>query len=314
METIGKISENIEKVILGKRLEIFQIIKGIISGGHILLEDVPGVGKTMFVKTLAKSFNMSFSRIQFTPDLLPSDITGISIYNQKSGVFEFNKGPVFANIILADEINRTSPKTQSALLEAMEENQVSEGNNTYFLPKPFIVVATQNPIEFEGTYRLPEAQLDRFMMKIKMGYADVNDETKILQLYSNEIPFEKIKSVAAAEDLIKIQENVRKIKVSDKISNYIAEICRRTREDKHISLGVSTRGALALQRVSQATAYLNSRDFVIPEDVKENIYSVIEHRIILSEFAEASDALKTNVIKNIINSVPVPAPQNENKI
>ncbi|MBN1500474.1 MAG: MoxR family ATPase [Spirochaetes bacterium] len=314
MDIIEKIAENIEKVILGKRLEIFQILKGVISGGHILLEDVPGVGKTMFVKVLAKSFNMDFSRIQFTPDLLPSDITGVSIFNQKKAEFEFRKGPVFSNIILADEINRTSPKTQSALLEAMEEYQISEGNATYHLEKPFIVVATQNPIEFEGTYKLPEAQLDRFMMRIRIGYAATADETRILQQHSKEIPFEMIKPVASSADLIKIQNEVRKIIVSEKISAYIADICRRTRENKYISLGLSTRGALALQRISQATAYLNKRKYVIPEDVKENIFFITEHRIILSEIAEASEVTKDTVIKNIINSVPVPAPQNEYKI
>lgn len=313
MGSIDKIVDNIEKVILGKRSEIYQILKGVLSGGHVLLEDVPGVGKTMFVKTLAKSVGLNYNRIQFTPDLLPSDITGVSIYNNKSGEFEFKKGPVFANVILADEINRTSPKTQSALLEVMEENQVSEGNQTYSIKEPFFVIATQNPIEYEGTYRLPEAQLDRFIMKVQLGYADRKDEIDILQLNSLKEPLESIKSVLKGSELVKLQHEVKKVKVSEKISMYITDICRQTRENKYIKLGASTRGALSLQKVAQASAYLQNRKYVTPEDVKENVLYVLCHRMIISESAYANDMKIEEVLNNILKNIQVPSAVYENQ-
>jgi MoxR-like ATPase len=305
-ELIQKITNNIKTVIIGKEDQISNILKGIIANGHILIEDVPGVGKTTIVKALAKSLNLSYSRIQFTPDLLPSDITGISIYNQKTMEFEFRKGPVFANIVLADEINRTSPKTQSALLEVMEENQVSEGNTTFKLERPFFVLATQNPIEHEGTFILPEAQLDRFMIKVKIGYPEKEDECKILDLYKNQEPLENLTSVASKDDILILQKSVRDIHVTNIINEYIVNIVHATRNDKNIILGASPRAALALLRISQATALINGRSYVIPEDVKENAVLTLSHRITISSFARSSNYNNDDVITRIISKIFVP--------
>jgi MoxR-like ATPase len=307
---IEKIVANIERVIIGKRDEIYNIMKGIIANGHILIEDVPGVGKTTLVKALAKSLSLSYSRIQFTPDLLPSDITGISIYNQRDMQFEFRKGPIFANVVLADEINRTSPKTQSALLEVMEENQVSEGINTYRLSKPFFVLATQNPIEYEGTFTLPEAQLDRFMLKVSIGYPDREGETKILQVYRNEDPLECIESVAAIEEMLHIQNAVRNVHVAKEINGYIVDIANATRQSKYLNLGISTRASLALLRVSQASALINGRNYVIPEDIKENVLLVLTHRVTPSSMARANNYDADNIILDIVKNVPVPKVNN----
>ena len=305
-ELINRIIENIEKVIIGKKYEISNILKGIIASGHILVEDVPGVGKTTIVKALAKSLNLSYSRIQFTPDLLPSDITGISIYNQKTMEFEFRKGPVFANIVLADEINRTSPKTQSALLEVMEENQVSEGNNTYSLEQPFFVLATQNPIEHEGTFVLPAAQLDRFMIKVKIGYPDKENECRILELYRNEEPLENLNSVADKAEILDLQKKVREIYVAKEINEYIVNIVQATRNDKNVILGASPRASLALLRISQATALINGRNYVIPEDVKENAVITLSHRISISSLARANNYKDDDVILEIISRIFAP--------
>jgi len=303
---VKKILDNVEKVIMGKQKEIMHLLKGIIAGGHILIEDVPGVGKTTLVKALCKSINLSFSRIQFTPDLLPSDITGVSIYNPKMGTFEFKKGPVFSNIVLADEINRTSPKTQSALLEVMEENQVSEGVNTYLLKKPFIVLATQNPVEYEGTFNLPEAQLDRFMMKIRIGYADKVTESEILQKYRQVEPLSLIESVASEVDIIMLQEKVRAIKASKAITDYIVSITDNTRNNKYILLGASTRGSLSLLRIAQASALVMGRDYVTPDDVKNNAMAVLSHRIKVSSAGRASGMSSDNIIGDIIEKVNIP--------
>lgn len=303
---IESIVDNVERVIIGKRKEIFDIIKGIIGKGHILIEDVPGVGKTTLVKALAKSMNLSYSRIQFTPDLLPSDITGISIYNQRDMQFEFKKGPIFANIVLADEINRTSPKTQSALLEVMEEHQVSEGNSTYKLEEPFFVLATQNPIEYEGTFTLPEAQLDRFMMKVAIGHPSKESEARILEVYREKDPLSEISAVITIEDILFLQESVRKVKVAKAINEYIVEIANASRKSNYINLGISTRAALALLRVSQATALINGRDYVLPEDVKENAKLVLGHRITLSSLARANSYEKESIISDIVKNVPTP--------
>lgn len=305
-DLIKNIIDNIEKVILGKNAEIYNILKGILAGGHILIEDVPGVGKTMLVKTLAKTLNLSYSRIQFTPDLLPSDITGISVYNQKLGEFQFKKGPIFSNIILADEINRTSPKTQSALLEVMEENQVSEGLNTYKLESPFIVLATQNPVEYEGTFILPEAQLDRFIMKVKIGYADKVNESKILQLHGTEEPLKEVCISAEKEDLLKLQSKVKEVFASKEITDYIVSIVNATRENKYITLGASTRAALSLLKVSKAEAFIHLRDYVIPQDVKRNAKAVLCHRLILSSAARANNLSVENIIEDLLDRVPMP--------
>ncbi|WP_373897706.1 AAA family ATPase [Haloimpatiens sp. FM7315] len=313
LELINKIIINMEKVIIGKTLEIRNIMKGIISNGHILIEDVPGVGKTMLVKSLAKSLKLSYSRIQFTPDLLPSDITGVSIYNPKNMDFEFKKGPVFSNIILADEINRTSPKTQAALLEVMEERQVSEGNQVYKLNKPFIVLATQNPIECEGTYVLPEAQLDRFMIKVKIGYPDDNSELKILDIYKENEPLEDLKAISDIDDILLLQQKVREIYVSQNIKKYIINIVNATRNNKGLILGASTRATLSLLRISQANALINGRKFVIPEDVKENAIPVLSHRLILSPSAKINNYTTQNIVEEILSTILIPRDDNYDK-
>jgi MoxR-like ATPase len=303
---IENIISNVEKVIIGKRKEIYNIMKGIISNGHILIEDVPGVGKTTLVKALAKSLKLSYSRIQFTPDLLPSDITGISIYNQRDMIFEFKKGPIFANVVLADEINRTSPKTQSALLEVMEENQVSESGKTYKLQQPFFVLATQNPIEYEGTFILPEAQLDRFMIKVSVGYPNRTEEEKILEVYRDEQPLDTLEAVADSEEIIGLQKAVRKVYVAKEINNYIVSIAEATRKNNYLNLGVSTRASLALLRIAQASALIAGRDFVIPEDVRENVILVLSHRISPSSMARANGYTRENILSNILKMISVP--------
>jgi len=306
VELIENIVTNIEKVIVGKQKEIYDIMKGMISGGHILIEDVPGVGKTTLIKAIKESLSLTYSRIQFTPDLLPSDITGISIYNAGTGKFTFNKGPIFSNIVLADEINRTSPKTQSALLEVMEEMQVSEGGITYEVEKPFFIMATENPIEYEGTFSLPEAQLDRFMIKVHLGYPSKMDEAYILNLYRQENPLDELMPVASKEDIINIQKQVKEIKVNDEINKYIVNIIDATRNHKEIVLGGSTRASLALLRVAQATALIKNRNYVIPEDVKENVKLVLSHRIILTNGSIARGIKAENVLEEILNVVIAP--------
>ncbi len=305
-EVIDNIVNNVGKVVIGKEKEIYNILKAILSKGHVLIEDVPGVGKTTLVKALAKSLDLSYSRIQFTPDLLPSDITGISIYNQKDMSFEFKKGPIFSNIVLADEINRTSPKTQSALLEVMEENQISEGNITYKLERPFFVLATENPIEHQGTFSLPEAQLDRFIIKISLGYPSKEAENEILNVYKNNEPLEELEAVATKEDIVNLQNKVREVNVSDELTRFMVDIAEITRKTKYLSLGVSTRGVLALQKVCQATAFLKGRSYVIPDDVKENIEIVLSHRVILSPLGNSSGYSKEAVITDLVKRLEPP--------
>ncbi|MBR0576161.1 MoxR family ATPase [Proteiniclasticum sp. BAD-10] len=306
MEIVKAVERNVEKVIIGKNSVVKNILKGILAGGHILIEDIPGIGKTTLVKALAKSLNLSYSRIQFTPDLLPSDILGVSIYNQKEMTFEFRKGPVFAHIVLADEINRTSPKTQAALLEAMEEHQVSEGGAIYPLEAPFFVMATQNPIEYEGTFNLPEAQLDRFMMRIRIGYPSLDDEVTILKRVREELPLNHIGPVADLSDVLRLQEMTRKINVADPIYQYIVNIVKETRESKLFTLGASPRASIALMRVSQATALMKGRDFVIPEDVKENVGMVLSHRLILSSYARGQGSSAYEALQIMVSTVEPP--------
>ncbi len=305
-ELIDRIQRNVGKVIIGKDNEIRNIIKGIITEGHILIEDLPGMGKTTLVKSMAKTMDLSFSRIQFTPDLLPSDITGISVYNQKDMSFEFRKGPVFSNIVLADEINRTSPKTQAALLEVMEETQVSEGNTSYKLEKPFVVLATQNPIEYEGTFNLPEAQLDRFIMKMSIGYPSKEDEMEILRNFKEINPLEELKSAVSREDVLTLIEAVKHVKVADEINDYVVRLSNETRNSNLIAMGVSPRASLSLMKLSQANALLNGRDYVIPDDVKENAVLAYSHRIKLSGTARARDLDESDVVKAIVNFVRAP--------
>ena len=303
---IRTILTNVEKVIIGKEQEVINILKGILSGGHILIEDLPGLGKTTLVKALARTMDLSFARIQFTPDLLPSDITGISIYNQKDMTFEFRKGPVFANLVLADEINRTSPKTQSALLEVMEETQVSEGSVSYLLERPFIVLATQNPIEYEGTFNLPEAQLDRFIMKTSIGYPGKADEMNILKNFRTQNPLDTLKPTVSREEVLQLMEEVRQIEVADEINDYIVRLADETRNSNLLIIGVSPRASLSLMRLSQAEALIQGRTYVIPEDVKRNVLLTFPHRVKLSSAARSKSLSESDVIASILNYVKAP--------
>jgi MoxR-like ATPase len=300
------IISNVEKVMVGKRGTIEKIIICLISGGHVLIEDVPGVGKTVLVHSIAKSINCDFKRIQFTPDLLPSDITGVSIYNQKTGEFEFKKGPIMGQIILADEINRTSPKTQASLLEAMEEHQITVDGVTYKLKEPFMVLATQNPMEYEGTFPLPEAQLDRFMMKVNIGYPDETSELNMLKRFKEINPLTELKPVASTEDIIRIKNEVKSVMVNSGVEMYILSIVRSTRENDKILLGASPRASLNLYRASQGRAILKGRDFVTPDDVKYVSKPVLNHRIIVKPEYRLKGLSVEDVIDEILKSVKVP--------
>jgi MoxR-like ATPase len=298
--------ENIEKVMIGKRAVAELSLVALLANGHVLLEDVPGVGKTMMVRALAKSVGASFKRIQFTPDLLPSDVIGVSIYNPKDSEFHFRPGPIMGNIILADEINRTSPKTQSALLEGMEEHSVTIDGVTRKLDKPFFVMATQNPIEYEGTYPLPEAQLDRFLLKMKMGYPEMEEEMEILTRAQKRAPIEELEAVITLEELRMIQEDVKEVIVDDTLKKYIVDIAHRTRLHSQVYLGASPRGSIALMRACQAYAYLNSRDYVIPDDVQYLAPFVFSHRIILKSEAKYEGITAEEVVERVITRIPVP--------
>jgi MoxR-like ATPase len=304
---VKEMRENLSKVLLDKGETVDDILVALLAKGHVLLEDVPGVGKTVLVKGLSKLLGCTFKRIQFTPDLLPSDITGISIYNQKTGEFEYKKGPIMANIILADEINRTSPKTQSSLLEGMEEGQVTIDGETYPLPEPFLVFATQNPIEYEGTYSLPEAQLDRFLMKCQIGYPSFLGEREILlSQMDGTHPLDKLEKILDIEELIELQQKVTEVKVSEPILNYILEIVRSTRTHPSVYLGSSPRGALALTKGAKAKAFINEREYVIPDDVKELAVKVLAHRIIVKPEDVMQGVTGEKVIEEILKGVEVP--------
>ena len=303
---VQDIQENIEKVIVGKSDAIRLILIALMAGGHVLIEDVPGVGKTTLVSCLARSLNLSFKRIQFTPDILPSDITGFSMYNFKTGEMEFHAGMIMSHVILADEINRTSPKTQSSLLEVMEERQVTVDGKTYPVPEPFNVLATQNPVEYIGTIPLPEAQLDRFFIKVSIGYPIKRDEMFILSRYQTQNPIKDLQPVANARQVLEIQEEVKRIKVAEAIKEYIAEIAALTREHNDLTLGASPRGALALMRASQAFAMLDDRDYVIPDDVQKMVIPVLAHRLILKPEARLKEMTVERVLKSILNTVYVP--------
>jgi MoxR-like ATPase len=303
---LKNIQENIERVIIGKSEAIQLILIALMGRGHVLIEDVPGVGKTMMVSSLAKSLNLSFRRIQFTPDVLPSDITGFTMYNFKTGNMEFHAGMVMNQIILADEINRTSPKTQSSLLEVMEESQVTVDGTTYPVPTPFIVLATQNPVEYIGTFPLPEAQLDRFMLKVTIGYPSKREEMLILSRFQQQNPLRSLQPAASAEDVLFLQKTVTEVKVSEAIKEYIASIVSMTRDHHDLSLGASPRGALYLMKAAQAYALLQQRDYVIPDDVQKMTIPVLAHRLILKPEARLKDMTAERVLKSVLNTLYVP--------
>lgn len=301
-----KVVANIEKVIVGKRSTVEIALVSLLCQGHLLIEDVPGVGKTVLARSLARSLGCSFSRIQFTPDMLPSDVTGVSIFNQVSREFEFRPGPVMAQIVLADEINRATPKTQAALLEAMEERTVTVDGVTHKLPRPFMVLATQNPIEYEGTFPLPEAQLDRFLVRVRLGYPLPEDEVEVLDRQQYRHPLEDLAQIVTAEELTEMQEAVKSVYVAPQMKRYIISLARQTREHPEVYLGASPRGSLALYRTSQALAAIQGRDYVLPDDVKALVVPTFGHRLILGPAARLRDIDADEIVLEIRNSVPVP--------
>ena len=301
-----RIIENINKVIVGKTSVIEQAVATLIADGHLLVEDVPGVGKTMLAKSLSISIGCSFKRIQFTPDLLPSDVTGISVYNQKRGEFEFREGPIMAQVVLADEINRATPKTQSALLEAMEEHQVTVDGITHHLETPFLVMATQNPIEYEGTFPLPEAQLDRFLMRISLGYPEFMEELSIIEHQEQTHPIDSLGAVATPDDIRLLQQGAKAIYVDQLVRQYIVSLTEATRRHSEVSLGASPRASLGLFRAIRAMALVQDRDYVIPDDVKKLAPAIIAHRLVLSPSARMRGVQNTDVVNDLLRTVPVP--------
>ncbi|MGY4691157.1 AAA family ATPase [Salibacterium sp. K-3] len=303
--------ENIERVVVGKREEIELSLTALLAKGHVLLEDVPGVGKTMMVRAIARSIGADFKRIQFTPDLLPSDVSGVSIYNQKTQSFEFREGPVMSHVVLADEINRTSPKTQSALLEALEEGSVTIDGRTRDLQNPFFVMATQNPIEYGGTYPLPEAQLDRFLFKLKMGYPTYEQELDVLKRVEQNHPIEELNEVLSLEDILDMQRRVTSVYVDDAVKQYIISIVNETRTHRDVQLGVSPRGSIALMKASQAFAFLHGREYVIPDDIKHLAPVALSHRIILRSDLQMVEKDGEDVIRDIVSTLRVPLSNKE---
>ena len=305
-EFSDRLISNIEQVIVGKRETVEFAVITLLCQGHLLIEDVPGVGKTMLARSVARSIGCSFSRIQFTPDMLPSDVTGVSIFNQVSREFEYRAGPIMAQVVLSDEINRATPKTQAALLEAMEERQVTVDGVTHFLPKPFMVMATQNPIEYEGTFPLPEAQLERFLLRVELGYPTAQDEILVLERQQYQHPIETLEQTISEADVLGAQDEVKKVHVAPELKNYMVEITRRTRDYQDVYLGASPRGSLTLFRTSQARAAIFGRDFVLPDDVKALAESALCHRVILGPAARLRDVDESEVINEILGNVPVP--------
>ncbi len=303
---LKSIIDNVENVIVGKRNAVELAVISLICNGHVLIEDVPGVGKTSLVSALAKSVNASFRRIQFTPDVLPSDITGFSIYNQKTCEFEYRPGAIMSQIILADEINRTSPKTQASLLEVMEEYQVTVDGITYKVPRPFMVLATQNPVEYLGTYPLPEAQIDRFFMKISIGYPTNAEESYILSKFQFSNPLEKLLPVAESSDITALQEEIKNVHMDSTLSNYIVDIVSQTRKHQDVTLGSSPRGSLSLFRASQAWAYYNERNYVLPDDIKKMVIPVLSHRLMLKQEAKLKKIIPEEILNSIVGRINVP--------
>lgn len=307
LQTLGEtLSQNLEKVVIGKRNAIELVMIGLLCQGHVLIEDVPGVGKTVLARSLARSLGCDFNRLQFTPDMLPSDVTGVSIFNQETRKFEFRPGPIFGQIILADEINRATPKTQAALLEAMDERQVTVDGQTHSLPRPFMVLATQNPIEYEGTFPLPEAQLDRFLLRVRLGYPSALDEVSVLEGQQLRHPIEAIRSVLTAEEILAALETVKSVYVAPALKRYIVELTHRTRNHGDVYLGASPRGSLGLFRAGQARAALAGRDHVLPDDLKALAQPVLAHRIIVNPAARLREVTAERLIQEILLSVPVP--------
>ena len=304
-EAGSQVLANVERAVVGKRHEVTLALVALLARGHVLIEDVPGTGKTVLAKALAHSFGCSFSRIQFTPDLLPSDVTGLSIFNQKTHEFEFRGGPVIAQIVLADEINRATPKTQSALLECMEERQVTVDGTTYPMPDPFLVIATQNPIEYEGTFALPEAQLDRFLLRLRLGYPLPAEEMRILDDQRRVHPVDSIPVVCTAEELTRLQAAVREVHVDPSVSEYIVRLVNATRTHPDVYLGASPRGSLALYRGAQGLAALAGRDYVIPDDVKYLAEPVLAHRMIIRTSASIHDVEPGGIVRQLLDTVPV---------
>jgi MoxR-like ATPase len=302
---------NVERVIVGKPSIVQLAVVGLLSRGHLLIEDVPGVGKTMLARSLAKSLGCTFGRIQFTPDMLPSDITGVSIYNQAKREFEYQPGPILSQIVLVDEINRATPKTQSALLEAMEERQVTVDGVSHLLPEPFMVLATQNPIEYEGTYSLPEAQLDRFLMRIDLGYPALRDEIEVLDRQQFSHPIGELGAVASAEDLIAAQEQIKQVYVSDALKEYIVRLVQSTRQHPDVFLGASPRGSLTLYRTAQARAAMAAREYALPDDVKFIAPYVLSHRMIISPSARLRNVQSEQVVRAILEQMPMPEPERQ---
>ena len=304
-----RIADNVKRVVVGKDRSVELGVIALICQGHALIEDVPGVGKTMLARSIARSAGCAFKRIQFTPDLLPSDVTGVSIFNQKSGEFEFREGPIISQLVLADEINRATPKTQSAMLEAMEERQVTVEGVTHVLPRPFMVMATQNPVEYEGTFPLPEAQLDRFLLTITLGYPTSDEELAIVENQQLSHPIDSLQPVADADAVVALQEAARQIYVDDLIKRYIVTITEKTRGHPDLSLGSSPRGSLALFRGAQGMALIDGRDFAMPDDVKGLAVPMLSHRVIVSAAARMRGLQGRDVISNIVDEVPVPGAQ-----
>lgn len=304
---LDQIRQEMNRVIVGKEQVVEQMLTALIASGHVLLEDVPGTGKTMLAKTLAKTLDCDFKRIQFTPDLLPSDLSGIHFYNQQTSQFEFRAGPLFTNILLADEINRATPRTQSSLLECMEERQITIDGKTMPLSRPFMVIATQNPIESQGTFPLPEAQLDRFFMKISVGYPSTEESVQILKRFHRDNPLEETKAVVAAEQLLQMQQAVKQVNVSDDLYAYIVAIVEGTRNHPDVRIGVSPRGMQALLRASQARAVLNGREYVVPDDVKETAVPVLSHRLVLNRFSHRLSEGEEGIVQQVLSQIEVPA-------
>ena len=301
-----RIIKNLEKVIVGKQSALELVVVGLLCQGHILIDDVPGVGKTILARSLAKSLGCSFSRIQFTPDMLPSDVMGVSIFNQVSREFEFRAGPVMANIVLADEINRATPKTQSALLEAMEERQVPVDGISHPLPDPFMILATQNPIEYEGTFPLPEAQLDRFLLRLRLGYPNLRDEIRVLELQQLRHPIQTLEAVTTVDEMRRIQEGIKQVYVADAIKRYIVELTRSTRESADVYLGSSPRGSLGLFRAGQALAAIRGREYILPDDVKYLAPFIFSHRMVIQAAARMKNLSADQVVTELLNTIAVP--------